>query len=85
MYESLDESSYNFRLSNIMCSSICSADEMCNAYKYLPANCSLVNATGLIGSKKCPPAAETVMINVDLMRGNKVMPQVILCPYPVFL
>ena len=61
---------HNYRLSNIMCGSICSTDDVCNAYKYLPRNCSLVNATGLIGAEKSSPAAETVMINQDLVAGR---------------
>ena len=59
-----------------MCSSICSADKVCNAYKYLPGNCSLLNATGLlvIGAEKSHPNAETVMINADLVNGNIYWP-----------
>ena len=61
---------FPFRLSNIMCSSICSTDDVCTAYKYLPRNCSLLNATGLIGTEASSLSAETVMINAELEAGK---------------
>ena len=53
-----------------MCGSMCSADKLCNAYKYLPRNCSLANATGLIGAEASSSIAETVMINANLVAGE---------------
>ena len=58
-----------YRLSNIMCSSMCSTDEACNAYQYSPKNCSLANATGLIGAVLSSANAEVVMINAKLVAG----------------
>ena len=43
----------------------------CNAYKYLPRNCSLANATGLIGAEPSSPTAETIMFNSDFVEGKK--------------
>ena len=62
--------SFNFySLSNIMCASICTADKVCQAYKFLPRNCSLANATGLIGANPTSSKAEAVMINSGLAAG----------------
>ena len=59
-----------YRLSNIMCSSICTTDEVCNAYQYSPKNCSLANATGLVGADLSSANAEVVMINAKLVAGK---------------
>ena len=48
---------------------MCATDDVCNAYKYWPRNCSLVNATGLVGSEASSSIAETVMINANLAAG----------------
>ena len=63
---SFDEISIAYRLSNIVCGSMCAADDVCNAFKYWPRNCSLANATGLVGALPNSSIAETVMIIITL-------------------
>ena len=58
-----------YSLSNILCASICTANEVCQAYTFFPRNCSLANATGLIGVESTSSEAEAVMINADLVAG----------------
>ena len=58
---------YIFRLSNIVCASMCSGKDGCGAYLFEPKNCTLANATGLIGDSSHD--ARTIMMDIDLVPG----------------
>ena len=49
---------------------MCMANEACGANLYVPGNCTLANATGLIGVDGNAPGAITVMIDTNLTQGR---------------
>ena len=58
------------RFSNLMCASLCTADEMCNAYRYNAiSGCMLGNATQLVGATKLAQNTIYVYINAALVPG----------------
>ena len=61
---------YTIRLSNVVCCSMCTANEACGASFYVPGNCTLANATGLIGVDGSAPDAITAMISMNLTQGR---------------
>ena len=60
----------SFRMSNLMCASLCTADKMCNAYNYSTASaCILGNATQLVGVNPNSENTTFVFINAALVPG----------------
>ena len=59
-----------FRFSNLMCASLCTADEMCNAYRFNNVSgCILGNATQLVGVNARSKETTQVHINAALVPG----------------
>ena len=64
-----------FRLSNIVCASMCTGKDGCGAYRFMPKNCTLANATELVGHDDSAPNAIvtpiastiTIMMDIDLV------------------
>ena len=60
-----------FRMSNLMCASLCTADKMCNAYNYSKASgCIPGNATALVGVNPNSENTTFVFINAALVPGG---------------
>ena len=49
---------------------MCPGKDSCGAYLFLPKNCTLANATGLIGQDNSSPNALTIMMDIDLVPGK---------------
>ena len=59
------------RMSNLMCASLCTADNMCNAYNYSKASgCIPGNATELVGVNPNSENTTYVFINAALVPGK---------------
>ena len=55
-----------YRLSNVMCASLCTADEMCKAYRYNAiSGCILGNATQLVGVNPLTKDKETIFVYIN--------------------
>ena len=69
-HEYISQHDLIFRLSNIVCASMCTGKDGCGAYLFVPKNCTLANATGLIGQDNFSPNALSIMMDIDIVPGK---------------